>query len=61
MCLFNSEILKYDYLDLEVNKRIVFFLIVRIQHPIFEGDDMETAIEELNEIRKTHKKEISKS
>ena len=31
-----------------------------IQHPIFEGDDMETAIEELNEIRKNYKKGISK-
>ena len=31
-----------------------------IQHPIFEGDDMETVIEELNELRKNYKKGISK-
>ena len=30
-----------------------------IQHLIFEGDDMETAIAELNEIRKNYKKGIS--
>ena len=30
-----------------------------IHHPIFEGDDMETAIKELDEIRKNYKKGIS--
>ena len=31
-----------------------------ILHPIFEGDDMETAIAELNELRKNYTKGISK-